>query len=226
MPSKPNILIVGQSGAGKSSSFEDLFKKYPEKVAFIDLERKGMPFLYDQTKLAFYSEPKDFDETQLAMTKAKSSSASIFVYDSFQKYLEYVREHATAKYKNWDIWTFYNSSVHKFMSFNKSLERLVIVTSIDEVVYIETAEGGRVSRLRASVPWGKEWEGKLEKEFLIVTFVYAKKDLKDNGKIKHVFANHTDGLTSAKSPQWLNLPPESSNNILPVVEKLMEQKLV
>ena len=226
MPSKPNILIVGQSGSGKSSSLEQLFRKHGDKIAFIDLERKGLPFLFDTTKLCFHSEPKDFTEAQVAMTAAKASKSTIFVYDSLQKYLEYVREYATEKHKGWDIWTFYNQAIGKFLAFNKSLERLVIITSSDEVVYIETAEGSRVSRLRASVPWGKEWEGKIEKEFLIVTFVYAKKDLKNNNKIKHVFANHTDGMTSAKSPQWLNLPDETTNDVLLVVDKLFEQKQI
>ena len=224
MPSKPNILIVGSSGSGKSSALEQLFKKHSSSVAFIDLERKGMPFLYDSSKLCFYSEPKDFEEAQLAMSAAKKSSATIFVYDSFQKYLEYSRNHATAKYKGWDIWTAYNASIGKFMDFNKSLERLTIVTSIDEVIYVETAEGGRVSRVRASVPWGKEWEGKLEKEYLIVLFCTTKKGT--DSKIQHRFAPHTDGLTSAKAPQWLALPDSMPNDVCPVVEKLIEQKLV
>lgn len=224
MPSKPNILIVGPSGSGKSSSLETLFKKHPQKVAFIDLERKGMPFLYDHHTLAFYAEPEDKTQAQEAMTKAKASTASVIVYDSFQKYLEYVRDWAKAKYQGWDIWTAYNAEIGKFMSFMKSTERLVIVCSGDEVVYIEQAEGTRLSRVRASVPWGKEWEGKIEKEFLIVLFCYAKRD--KDGKVKHYFAPHTDGITSAKAPQWLQLPETMPNDVCLVVDKLVEQKQI
>lgn len=224
MPSKPNILIVGPSGSGKSSSLETLFKSHPTKVAFIDLERKGMPFLYDPKSLAFFAEPTDFTEAQRAMTAAKASKATIVVYDSFQKYLEHVRDWAKAKYTGWDIWTAYNAEIGKFHAFNKSLERLVIVSAGDEVVYVEQAEGTRLSRVRASVPWGKEWEGKIEKEYLIVLFCYAKRD--KTGKIRHYFAPHTDGITSAKSPQWLELADDEPNDVSVVVNKLIEKNQI
>ncbi len=223
MPSKPNILIIGQSGAGKSNSLEGLIKKYPQRVALIDFERKGFPFLFDISKLGMFIEVDDYTLSLQEMTKVKASKCDIVVYDSFTKFCEMAREYCKTKYSGWDIWNGYNSAIRKFLDFNKSMERLVIVTAIDEVVYVEQAEGSRLSRLRCFVQ-GKEFEGKLEKEFLVVVFVTARKG--KDGKIGHFFAPHTDGLTSAKCPQWLALPDQMPNDVSVIVDKLLEAKVI
>jgi len=223
MPSKPNILIVGQSGSGKSSSLEQLFRAYPKDVAFIDFERKSMPFLYDPKSLGFFAEIGNYNDAQLTLTALKQSKCNIVVFESFTKYCEYIRDYCKQKYTGWDIWNGYNAAVRNFLEFCKSLERLVIMTASDEVVYVEQAEGSRVSRLRCFVQ-GKEYEGKIEKEFLCVLFCYAKKGA--DGKIHHYYAPHTDGITSAKTPQWLNLPDSMSNDVSVVVQKLVEAKVI
>jgi hypothetical protein len=221
MPSKPNILIIGQSGSGKTCSLEQLFVKYAKDVAFIDCERKGLPFLHDPTKLGLFAECTDYTSTLTAMTNAKKSSAKIIVYDSFTGLCKHIRDEMKRKYTGWDIWNGYNSALRNFFEFNKSTERLVIVTAIDEVIYIEQAEGSRVSRLRCFVQ-GKEYEGKVEQEFLIVLFCSAKKDAA--GKIHHVFSPHTDGLSSAKSPKWLTLPTEMPNDVSTIVDAMITNK--
>src|SRR6266550_6807892 len=111
MPSKPNILIVGQSGSGKSSSLEQLFKKHGDKVAFVDFERKGLPFLFDTAKLAFFREVPDYNEGLKILTEAKNSQASIFVYDSLTKWCEQIRDSMEARYTGWDRWNGYNSAI-------------------------------------------------------------------------------------------------------------------
>ena len=223
MPSKPNILIIGQSGAGKTCSLEKLLDKYAPETALVDFERKGLPFLFDTKRLAMFIEVDDYSLSLQEMTKVKASNAKIVVYDSFTKFCEMAREYCKTKYSGWDIWNGYNSAIRKFLDFNKSMERLVICTAVDEVVYVEQAEGSRLSRLRCFVQ-GKEFEGKVEKEFLIVVFCSARKD--KSGRIGYFFAPHTDGLTSAKTPQWLALPDQMPNNVSIIVDKLIEQKIV
>ncbi len=223
MPSKPNILIVGQSGSGKTSSLENLLKNRGKEVAFIDFERKGLPFLVDPGSLGLFLEPKTYEDASKAILSAGQSKCPIVVYDSFTKMIELAHEECKRKYSGWDIWNGYNTAVTNFIKHNKDLEKLVIMTAIDEVVYIEQTEGARVSRLRAFVQ-GKVFEGKLEKEFLCVLFAFAKKGT--DGKVKHFFSPHTDGITSAKTPQWLKLPDEIPNDVNIIVDKLTEAKVL
>ncbi len=223
MPSKPNILIVGQSGSGKSCSLEQLFRKHAKNVAYVDFERKGLPFLFDVSSLGFFREVDDYDKAQEVLTEVKKSPCSIVVYESLTNYCELMRDAMKRKYTGWDIWNGYNAGFRNFLKFNKSLERLVIMTGSDEVVYVEQAEGTRVSRLRCFIQ-GKEYEGKVEKEFLVVLFCNAKKG--KDGRIMHVFQAHTDGITSAKCPQWLKLDNDMPNDVSLVVDKLVEAKVI
>lgn len=224
MPSKPNLIILGPSGSGKTSSLEGLFKKHGPTIAFIDHERKGLPFLYDVSQLAQFSEVETWEQAQVAFTKAKQDSkVHLIVYDSFTNYLEQL--HAKVKTCNtgWDIWNAYNDGVRAFFEFNKSTGKLWIMTAIDEVVYVEQAEGSRVSRVRVAIQ-GKKWEGKVEPQFLCVLYCTTVKG--KDGMMKHVFRSGTDGITSAKTPQWLGLANEIPNDVCPIVDKLIEAKLV
>lgn len=224
MPSKPNILIVGQSGSGKSNSLERLLTgPRAKEVAVIDLERKGFPFLFDPAKLGYFAEPADCVKAGDAIRTALAMpTIKIVVYDSLSKYLELVREEGKVLKTGWDVWNYYNDKILKFMEANKASGKVVIATVLDEVVKIDLPDGNSTTRLRASVQ-GKQFEGKLEKEFLIVLFVEARKV---NGAIKHGFVPHTDGLTSAKAPQWMGLPAFMDNDVAQVVEKLYEKGVV
>lgn len=224
MPSKPNILIVGQSGSGKSNSLEKLLTgPRAKEVAVIDLERKGFPFLLDTSKLGYFAEPSDLSKADDAIRTVLANPAiKIVVYDSLSKYLELVREVGKVIKTGWDIWNYYNDKLTKFMEDNKTSQKVIIATVLDEVLTVELPDGGRATRLRAYVQ-GKQFEGKLEKEFLIVLHCAVRKEA---GSIKHHFLPHTDGLTSAKAPQWMGLSDLMPNDVAQVVEKLYEKGVV
>lgn len=221
MPSKPNILIVGQTGSGKSNSLEALLKGPRQKeIAVIDLEQKGFPFLFDAKQLGFFSEPKDLPTTEADIKKVLADpKIKLVIYDSLSKYLELVREFSKVIKTGWDIWNHYNQKLFTFIEDNKKSGKVIIATILDEVVMMDLPDGGKTSRLRAYVQ-GKQYEGKLEKEFLIVLFTLARKEA--NGEVKHVFQTHTDGLSSAKAPQWMQLPNYTANDLSVVVEKLYQ----
>lgn len=224
MPSKPNLIILGPSGSGKTSSLENLFKKHGSSIAFLDHERKGLPFLYDITKLAQFSEIESWEQAQIAFTKAKQDpKVSILVYDSFTNYLEQLYAKVKTCNTGWEIWNAYSEGIRAFFEFNKSTNKLWMMTAIDEVVYIEQAEGTRVSRVRVAVQ-GKKWEGKIEPQFLCVLYCTMAKG--KDGILRHVYRTNTDGITSAKTPQWLGLAPEMPNDLCPIIDKLIEAKQV
>jgi hypothetical protein len=224
MPSKPNILIVGPSGSGKSTSLEKLITGPRSKeVALLDFERKGLPFLYDPAKLGYFREPEDIFQADAAMKEAwKADGIKIIINDSLSKYLDYVRDWAQSTKTGWDVWNVYNAKLNQYLEFYKKTGKVVVSTIHDEVVQMDTPEGGKVSRLRAFVQ-GKTYEGRLEKEFLIVLHTFPKKE---QGEVKHFFATKTDVLNSAKVPVWLGLQPNIPNDLSVVIEKLYEKNLV
>ena len=222
MPSKPNILIIGPSGSGKTCSLEGMFTKYAPDIAFIDTERKGLPFLFDRSKLCLDLECADYKSAQDAMTKAKASPAKFIVYDSLSKYFDWLGSYCDTAYKGYDIWKNYGIGVGNCFEFNKSTGKTVVAIMHDEIVYVEQPGGGRVSRIRAATK-GNMWEGKIEKEWLIVLVtMVATKD----GKTNFSLATITDGVHPAKVPKWLGLPAAIPNDLSPVIDKLVEAILV
>lgn len=225
MPSKPNILIVGQTGFGKSNSLEKLLKGPRQKqVAVIDLEQKGFPFLFDPKQLGYFCEPANIAEAESEIKKVLANPAiKIVIYDSLSKYLELVRELSKLIKTGWDIWNNYNAKLYQFIEDNKKSGKVWVCTCLDEVVSIDMADGGKATRLRAFVQ-GKQYEGKLEKEFLITLFASVRKEA--NGAIKYSFSTSTDGLNSAKCPQYMQLPNPMDNDLSLVVEKLYQTGLI
>lgn len=219
--SKPNILIVGSNGSGKSSSLENLLKKMGPSIDFIDTERKGLPFLLKGITLGSHKEVSNREALDAAVADAIKSPQKILVLDSFEKASQCFFQYCFLKYSGFDIYTSYANLIRKFLETLKSSGKVLITTDVDEIVNIETAEGSRVSRVRAFIK-GKELEGKVEGEFLIVLHTIPKKAT--NGEIEFRFVTKTDGIISAKTPTWLELPTTMPNDVSVVVEKLQKME--
>lgn len=214
MPSKPMIMVLGPSGSGKSTSYEHLPR---ETTAVIDLELKGFPF----KDPSFYSviECRKAEEVTSAVEKAlKDDNVKLVVIDSLTKFTEYVLAECRVAFKGYDIWSQYAIRIRNFLNKIRNDKKPVIVISIDEIVKIEQPDGGIVSRLRAAVQ-GKELEGKLEKEFLIVLCTEVVVDSK-TGTPSYLFRTFST-VSTAKAPRWLDLPATMPNDLKPIVDKLL-----
>lgn len=230
MPSKPNILISGEPGSGKSACLEKLLTgpRAPE-VALFDFERKGMPFLFteeQQKKLGLFVETDDYFKCKEEMTKIKTNDkVKIVVYDSVGAYLRIVREHSRKIKTGWDVWTNYNIEFANFMNFNKSLGKVFICIMHTEVLQMESPDGGKTSRLRAFIQ-GKEWEGKVEGEFLISCIAELKKNPAKPVGFDYTLRTGPSAYDNSKSPTYLKLPYSMDNDIMKILDPLYEKGLV
>lgn len=221
MPAKPNILILGPSGSGKSNSLANLPK---DITALIDCELKGFPFL-GADQFAQHSEPETVVQVNDAITKAcNNPTIKLIVLDSLFKYSELADYHAreVIKKSGWEIQNWHNAQIGKLFDLLKASKKVFIINDLDEIVYIETSEGLRVSRQRAAIK-NKAWEGKIEKEFLItlVTEIRMK-----NGKPTHCFRYRADGIGPAKCPPFIQLPEECPNDVNLIIAQLQKNNLL
>lgn len=190
---KALIGIVGPSGSGKSTSLRNL----PiDTTRILDLERKGFPFRgFEKFKISACSSPGEADNKLKEFLEDKS--VTHIVVESFTKYVEMLLKLCQTSYKGYDIYTNYNRLVGSFLDKLKNEHAAVILTAIDEIVLVPETDGGNSAQRRIALK-GKEWEGKIEKELLMVFFTTARKN--KDGKVEYLFQTNTDGVVSAKTP--------------------------
>lgn len=214
---KPIIGIVGPSGSGKSTSLRNLD---PATTVLYDLELKGFPFrnTFPNTRsIKTLTEFKAGLESDL-----KNTDIKVIVIDSFTKFTEVVLEVARQTQKGYDIWSYYSQAIGKMLTSCKNDRVTIVFTAIDEIVSLNGEEGSssNVRRIKVS---GKEWEGKIEKEFLIVFYTCIKRD--KDGKLMYMYQTNTEGICSAKSPMEMfreMFIPNDLNAALGVVKKYYE----
>ncbi len=220
---KPNIMVVGASGSGKSTSIESL--PQDETTAIIETECKGLPFKNNFPKVSFVETREEF-EAALAKYKA-DPVVRVIVIDSISKHLERCLNFCRSTQKNYDIWTMYGRMGSALMASLHSKEKIIIAVSLDELVELESNETGVVTktfRKMAATFMGKELQGKLDKEFTIVLHTVMKKNAQ--GLIEHFFLAKPDGLTTAKTPRAMFQGKLLVANDLNLVVKETEAKLL
>jgi AAA domain len=190
---KALIAVVGPSGSGKSTSIRNL---PVQTTRILDLERKGFPFKgFEKYTILPCGSPGEVDSN---LTKCLADKdVTHIVVESFTKYVEQLLRLCQLTYKGYDVYTQYNKQIGAFLDKVKNDHAAVIMTAIDEIVTIPETDGSNSAQRRIAVK-GKEWEGKVEKEFLMVLYTGARKT-KDGG-MQYVFQTNTDGVTSAKTP--------------------------
>ncbi len=196
MPSLPNILIVGSSGEGKSTSITNLD---PATTCLIDVERKGFPFqkVFPNTK-----EVTKQEELVQFINEAKADkNTKVIVIDSLSKHFENQLNYCRVAFKGYDIYTKYNQSVCQILNMMRSTDKIFVGIMLPEILSIMTAEGTSFSVRRAAVA-GKEWEGKVEKEFTIVLHTNVKRN-PETKRMNYRFVTNNDGFSEAKSPMGM-----------------------
>ena len=211
------IGIVGPSGTGKSSALRNL---PPAITRIIDTERKGMPFRVGNPNLVTPTESRD--QLLLAFRKAaKDPAVSIIAIDSITAAIDQIQVWAEKDYKGFEIWKQYNDGIQELFNEFKKSGKLVLFTSLEEIVQIQGLDGSITTRRRAFVQ-GKEWANKgVESECIAVWNSFAKRN-KDGGKIEYFLATQTDGVTLAKTPPFWNLDPVIPNDVNAALEKIIK----
>ena len=188
---KPNIIIVGPSGSGKSSSMRNLD---PKSTAVINTERKQLPF---KNANEFMNVPvKSVSEFHTALDKAmESDKVDTIVIESFTSLIEIIYREAEIRYKGFDIWGYYNKEIGRILDKSKNSDKYVVFTAIDGVY-----DGDNGVEERYVAVDGNRWKKRVEKEFVVSLYTDAKAT--DEG-VQYRFRTNTSGRDSAKSPMGM-----------------------
>lgn len=180
------VMLVGSNGRGKTYSFRNM----PENnTGFINIENKPLPF---RNKFQFHARPQNVASIFKALEDyANNPLIEVIVIDSFSAFCELLLAQARREKKGFDIWNLYNEEIGRFFTEIKKIKKEVFITGHYEILNMEGEAEKRV------YVKGKEWEGKIEKEFTLV--MYADLKSLDNGKFDYTYKLRGEGM-SAKCP--------------------------
>jgi len=209
------VLIVGQSGSGKSSSFRNL---PPEKTVIVNCERKILPFKgFNKFKNVNVNKHKDY--TKLIKELKADQKYDYVIIDSLTSLLEISDKYCRTVYNGYDIYSKYNSIVYDLLQDIKDLPQQVFITGIPE--YVETAPGETKAVVKTV---GKAWKASIEKELAIVLHT----NLVDNeeGDItEYRLDTKPSKGTSAKSPDGMFSERFIENDVT-IVSKAIDEYFI
>tara|TARA_R110002167_G_scaffold245837_1_gene451247 strand:+ start:341 stop:976 length:636 start_codon:yes stop_codon:yes gene_type:complete len=204
---KPNIIITGPSGSGKSSSMRNLD---PKTTAILNTERKQLPF---KNAKEFMNVPiKSVAEFHSALDKALSSDkVATVIIESFTSLIEIIFREADIRYKGFDVWSYYNKEIDKILDKSKNSDKYVVFTAIDGVY-----DGDNGVEERYVAVDGNRWKKRVEKEFVICLFTDVRAT--DEG-VNYRFRTNTTGKDSAKSPMDMFKSLHIDNDLSTVIKE-------
>ncbi len=169
----------------------------PETTGFINVENKPLPFK-NTFKHHFRPSGKNLAEAQdlaaiekVLIEYATNPEINCIVIDSISAYMDILMRLARRTKRGFDIFSFYNEEIDKFINLIKRIPKEVFVTGHYEILGIEG-----IMEKRAKV-MGKQWEGVLEKEFTVVLYGTSKQ--RENGRPEYFF-NLYEQDSSSKCP--------------------------
>lgn len=218
---KPNFLILGDSGTGKTSSFRNM----PwDETTFVDSERKGLS--WDSLE---YPMPSDLricataDEVEKAMFNGSRRNV---VLDSLSKYIELVDSWANATFSGHEVWAQHNLRLQRFFERIKSTKQTFICTAIPEILTLNGSDGTTPENMRRVRVRGKGWEGNIEKEFAFVLCTTYKIDMKAQPvpATRFYFQTASYGINRAKTPIGVFKDMYIDNDVAAVLRVLEERE--
>lgn len=193
------VLILGESGAGKSSSMRNF---EPEEVSVFNVASKPMPF----RKMLPRIDNASYDVIQKMLAKPNKKA---YVIDDSQ-YLLCFEMFRTAKD------TGYGKFTDMALHFYNLVQFVIQNTPKDCIVYFlhhtETTADGRIKAKTI----GKMLDEKLTVEGLFSIVLLCQTD-----GVSHTFVTQSDGSTTAKSPMEM-FPLEIDNDLKMVDDTIRE----
>jgi len=170
------VLIIGDTGSGKSSMFgrgkkgeitEHIKGLPPEKTVIINSEDQEMPFEGARDyKVINVTSNKMLNSVLDRLAGEEGDKYDYVVMDSISASLELVETYTQYAFLNYEIWANYNEITKSIMRKIKALKQQVFVTGHPEQKSENFGEMKQYARIK-----GKELKyGYLEKQFIIVLF--------------------------------------------------------
>ena len=208
------VLLVGQSGSGKSSTFRNLPS---DRTVIVNTERKPLPFKgFQKFKNVNINRYKDYTNLLKELKGEKGKAYDYVVIDSMTSLLEICNKYCNTVYSGYNIWSEYNELVYNILQDMKDLPQQVFMTGIPE--YIDTGTGETKAFLKTK---GKEHKASMEKEFAIVMHTHLFDD--EEGNITgYKLDTKPSKTTSAKSPDGMFEERYIENDAIFIADKINE----
>ena len=220
------VLVIAQSGAGKSTSIEGL---NPEETFIINVANKPLPFKGWKAKYPKRTKENPDGRMQSVATPAGILDAmkyisegrpeiKVLVVDDWQ-YMSSFEFFNRASEKGYDKFTDIGAGITAVAKKVKDLRDDLIVYFL---THEEEGVDSRGNKKYKAKTIGKMVDEKLTLEglFSIVLFGKLKKD--DDGKVHYVFETQTDGETTCKSPRGMFADFEIPNDLGKVTQAILE----
>ena len=212
--SKPMVLIIGDSGTGKSSMLETL---PPERTVILNTENKPLPIRnFNKFKNINITSYKALEATIAKLMKPESKEKYDYVVlDSFTSVFEIINAYASKVFTGYEVWGQYNEMIVKTIWDLKKLDMQVFGIALPEQKAEQFGETKSYARIK-----GKELKyGFLEKEVAMVLFTHPIYD-EDSGEMTDVKLDYVPNkFNSAKAPRGL-FTEKPANDALFVAEAI------
>ena len=153
----PNILIIGPSGSGKSSSLRSLD---PEKTIILNAEQKALPFrgankFKMNTPISHFNQFKDkYDRAANkkvagVFSKAISSEkGEVVIIESLTSLNELIsRDINERNIKGFDFWKEFKDEVMNVLLDSKNTTKYVIMTGVDKTIEGEVLDELKLNKM-------------------------------------------------------------------------------
>jgi len=220
------VLIIAESGAGKSTSIENLD---PKETFIINVANKPLPFKGWKKKYTVWSKdnpsgnmydkanPENI-EACLKYVNDKRPEVKVVVVDDFQ-YMSSFEFFDKANEKGYEKFTQIGAHLARIARMPKDLREDLIIFFLTHAEEATDLEGKRKFKAKTI---GKMVDEKLTLEglFSIVLFGKAKKD--KDGNIRYVFETQTNGENTCKSPRGMFDTFEITNDLDLIKNKIID----
>lgn len=209
------VLIVGESGTGKSTSLRTL---PPEETVILNTEIKAMPFRnHNDFKVVDINTYKVLDGALRYYASDKGEKFKYLVLDSFTSMSEIVDKYVAAMYSGYEQYKNYNLLIYDVINRIKQLKQQVFVLGIPE----QKDEGFNEIKKYLRIEGKKMKYGGIEKEFAIVLYTHPIFD-DDTGEMQDVeLIYRPNRKNTAKAPEGLFID-RPKNNALFISDRINE----
>lgn len=220
------VLIIAESGAGKSTSIETLD---PKETFIINVANKPLPFKGWKKKYTLWSKdnptgnmydkatPENI-EACIKYVNEKRPEVKNVVIDDFQ-YMSSFEFFDKAAEKGYEKFTQIGAHLARIARMPKDLREDLIIFFLTHAEEATDIEGKRKFKAKTI---GRMVDEKLTLEGLFSIVLFGKAKRNKDGDIRYVFETQTNGENTCKSPKGMFSTFEIPNDLRLIVESIKD----
>jgi hypothetical protein len=220
------VLIIAESGAGKSTSIETLD---PKETFIINVANKPLPFKGWKKKYTIWSKdnpagnmydkagPENIEACIKYVSEKRPEIKNIIV-DDFQ-YMSSFEFFDKANEKGYEKFTQIGAHLAKVVRMPKDMRDDLIIFFLTHAEEATDMEGKRKFKAKTI---GKMVDEKLTLEGLFSIVLFGKAKRNKDGEIRYVFETQTNGENTCKSPRGMFPTLEIPNDLQLVVKAIKD----